>query len=254
MSYNVHIKVWGPWACFTRPEMKVERVSYPTCTPSAARGILEAIFWEPQLYYTISQIAIVKKGTWSSVRRNEIQEIISKNSVKSWMTGSKPFKPVIAGGGAKDGTQRNMLALRDVSYIISAEVATTALAHRPGDTAKKYVSELKRRAQLGKCYHRPALGMREFAADFDLVQDLEAELAHTTTTYEEDLGIMLYDVFSPKERPKGFMWNPHSKNKKDRYQGHMVQPKPCYFKAKITNSVLKCHPDELDIIYPHNTP
>ena len=165
---EIHLKVWGEWACFTRPEMKVERVSYPIITPSAARGILEAIFWKPQIYYTISQISVIQKGSWASIRRNEIQDIISHRTVKAWMEGKKPVTPVQAGGGAADGTQRNMLALRDVAYVISAEVATTQLA-QSSESITKYTREFQRRAQLGKCYHRPGLGMREFAADFDWV-------------------------------------------------------------------------------------
>lgn len=248
---HVHLKVWGDWACFTRPEMKVERVSYPVITPSAARGILEAVFWEPQLYYTISHISIIKKGSWASVRRNEIQSVISPRTVSKWMEGKASVKPVAAGGGAPDGTQRNMLGLRDVAYVISAEIATTDLAHRPQDTAKKYASEFQRRATAGKCYHRPGLGMREFAADFHWVDDPLSELSETPA-WHDNLGLMLYDVFSPQKRRKGFMWNKNPQGKKDRYIGEMLQPNPCYFQAKIRDSVLQCHPEKLDIIYPRS--
>lgn len=246
---HVHLKVWGDWACFTRPEMKVERVSYPVMTPSSARGILEAIFWEPQLTYTISIISIISKGTWTSVRRNEIQDVISRNNAVAWMKGTKKITPVAAGGGADDATQRNMLALRNVAYVISAEVHTTDLAHRPHDTAKKYASEFKRRAQLGKCFHRPGLGMREFAADFYWVDDPASEMTQTPQ-WQDDLGLMLYDLFPPKERRKGFMWNPQSKTKNDRYLGHKIIPQACYFQAKIKNSIMQCHPDQVDVITP----
>ena len=245
---EIHLKVWGEWACFTRPEMKVERVSYPVITPSAARGILEAIFWKPQIYYTISQISVIQKGSWASIRRNEIQDIISPRTVKAWMEGKKPVTPVQAGGGAADGTQRNMLALRDVAYVISAEVATTKLA-QSSESLTKYTREFQRRAELGKCYHRPGLGMREFAADFNWVSNPTQEL-ESSPTINEDLGVMLYDVFSPRDRHKGFMWNSKPKSKKDRYIGHMIPPRPCYFRAQIKDSRLSCHPNELDIIYP----
>ena len=121
----VTVRVWGDFACFTRPEMKVERVSYPVMTPSAARGILEAIFWEPQMYYLIDAIRVVKRGHWFSFRRNEVINVISLDSAKTWMKAPDKVTPIQAGGGAPDGTQRNMLALEDVEYLITAEVRLT---------------------------------------------------------------------------------------------------------------------------------
>ena len=108
-SNLVTVRVWGDFACFTRPEMKVERVSYPVMTPSAARGILEAIFWEPQMYYLIDAIRIIKRGRWLSFRRNEVINVISLDSAKTWMKMPEKVTPIRAGGGASDGTQRNML-------------------------------------------------------------------------------------------------------------------------------------------------
>ena len=116
---HVHLRVWGDWACFTRPEMKVERVSYPVMTPSAARGILEAVFWEPQVCYCVAAIRIVRRGRWASIRRNEVQSVISLRNVGQWMAQPEKVSPIEAGGGAPDGTQRNMLALQEVEYIIS---------------------------------------------------------------------------------------------------------------------------------------
>ncbi len=110
----INIRVWGDFACFTRPEMKVERVSYPLMTPSAARGILEAIFWKPEMFYLIDAIRVVKKGVWSSFRRNEVTKRISLQQAKSAMQGTGEISTVEAGGGAQDATQRYMLALRDV--------------------------------------------------------------------------------------------------------------------------------------------
>lgn len=247
----VHLKVWGDWACFTRPEMKVERVSYPVITPSAARGVLEAIFWEPQLYYIVSSVHILKRGAWSSIRRNEIQDTISPRSAYQWRTDSKAISYVSAGGGSKDGTQRNMLALRDVAYVISAELRTSALATRSIDTCKKYLSEFKRRAQKGKCFHRPGLGMREFAADFQWVdQPHDEHQRYGSPAINEDLGIMLYDVFSPKKRQHGFIWNGPESSSKSAYTGTLLKPSSCYFKAAIKDSVLDCHPDSVEMIYP----
>lgn len=215
------LRVWGDFACFTRPEMKVERVSYPVMTPSAARGILEAVFWEPQMYYLIDAIRVVKRGRWVSFRRNEVIKVISLDSTRSWMREPERTTPIRAGGGADDGTQRNMLALHGVEYLVSAEVRTTPLADRPEDRVEKYLAEIERRARAGKCFHRPGLGMREFAADFEWEDDAEtahqrrlAELRdearrtslHEPRLFTEDIGLMLYDVFDPQERAHGFRW------------------------------------------------
>src|SRR5688572_10671411 len=171
----LEVKVWGEMACFTRPEMKVERVSYPVMTPSAARGILEAIFWEPQMYYLIDAIRIVKRGRWFSFRRNEVINVISLDSAKTWMKTPEKVTLIQAGGGAPDGTQRNMLALEDVEYLITAEVRLTDLGARHNGLPK-YLEEIKRRVQSGKCYHRHALGVREFAADFEWEEEAQSAL------------------------------------------------------------------------------
>lgn len=259
----VHLRVWGDWACFTRPEMKVERVSYPVMTPSAARGILEAVFWEPQVCYCVAAIRVVRRGRWASIRRNEVQSIISLRNVGQWMEQPEKVSPIEAGGGAPDGTQRNMLALQEVEYIISAELRTTPLANHPSDTPTKYFAEFKRRAQHGKCFHRPALGMREFAADFEWVDDPQAALEERVTELGtswrqpvEDLGLMLYDVFPPAARAQGFRWKrpdelgDKPKKNTPRFVGEKVQPRACFFHAKIEDSTLSCHPDEVEILEP----
>ena len=256
----VHLRVWGNWACFTRPEMKVERVSYPVMTPSAARGILEAVFWEPQVCYRVAAIRVVRRGLWSSIRRNEVQSVISIRNVVQWMTKPGNFSLIEAGGGAPDGTQRNMLALREVEYIISAEMRTTPLADPTKDVSKKYITEFKRRAQHGKCFHRPALGMREFAADFEWVDDPQstleqraAEVGNNWRQPEEDLGLMLYDVFSPGARAQGFRWKrPDELGPKPKktlhFFGELARPRVCFFHAKLKNSTLACHPDKIEIL------
>src|SRR5665647_1174805 len=171
---RVTIRAWGDFACFTRPEMKVERVSYPVITPSAARGILEAIYWEPQMYYLIDSIHIIRRGRWISFRRNEVISVISMDNAKSWMNGTRQVSPIQAGGGAADGTQRNMLALQGVEYLITAEVRLTSLARQPRCNLAKYLDQIKRRACGGKCFHRPAFGVREFDAHFALEENADA--------------------------------------------------------------------------------
>ena len=260
---HVHLRVWGDWACFTRPEMKVERVSYPVMTPSAARGILEAVFWEPQVCYCVAAIRVVRRGLWASIRRNEVQSVVSLRNVGQWMVQPEKVSLIEAGGGAPDGTQRNMLALQEVEYIISAELLTTPLADRSTDTPMKYVAEFKRRAQQGKCFHRPALGMRELAADFEWVDDPQAALEQRSTELGtswrqpvEDLGLMLYDVFSPPARAKGFRWKrpdelgARLKKNTPRFVGELAQPRACFFRARIEDSTLACHPDEVEILEP----
>ena len=275
----VTLRVWGDFACFTRPEMKVERVSYPVLTPSAARGILEAIFWEPQMYYLIDSIRVVKRGRWISIRRNEVTKVISLDSAKTWMTSPEKTTPIQAGGGAEDGTQRNMLALQDVEYLITAEVRLTPLAQPPRDNLGKYLREIEGRARAGKCFHRPGLGMREFAADFDWEPDADTALARRAAelgqpaTINEPLGLMLYDLFDHRARAAGFRWltpdeearqatdfeqtltelkrGEQTKRRKDfastrlRSTSAFIKPQPLFFQATLKNSRLDCHPDRV---------
>lgn len=230
---RVTVRVWGDYACFTRPEMKVERVSYPIMTPSAARGVLEAIFWEPQMCYIIDHIAVVRRGWWFSFRRNEVSSVVSMDSAKSWMHGRTPVKFIEAGGGAADAAQRNMLALADVDYLITAEIRLTKRARPPGDNLGKYVDEVRRRASRGKCFHRPALGCREFAADFDCVEpDIVASIPLEKWEHE-DLGLVLYDVFDHQQREVATVDTPH------------VRPGAVFFRAVVKDAVLDCHPDTL---------
>ena len=259
MSDNfISLRVWGDYACFTRPEMKVERVSYSVMTPSAARGILEAIFWEPQIYYLIDSIRVIKKGKWFSFRRNEVTAVIG--AIQSWMKSPEKVSYIEAGGGASDGTQRNMLALQDVEYLITAEVRLSQLGQDSPHGITKYSDEIKRRASQGKCFHRPYFGVREFAADFEFVESAEAELHARNPRwqgYDEDLGLMLYDVFDANARAAGFKWlndaeleamkTAAGKKAKNlpRYQGNIIKPQAAFFHAKIENATMQCHPERV---------
>lgn len=257
---RISVRVWGDYACFTRPEMKVERVSYPVITPSAARGILEAIFWEPEMYYLMDAIRIVKKGRWFSFRRNEVQSVIS--GFQTWMKDPSKVSYIEAGGGAKDGTQRNMLALQEVEYLITAEVRLSDLGKNVPHGLPKYLAEIERRARSGKCFHRPCLGVREFAADFDWVDDAQAELERRNPQWQQfgdDLGLMLYDVFDANERATGFKWLSDAElevmkaaaGKKAKHLPRTnrapTQPKAAFFHAKVEQSTLHCHPDSVQI-------
>jgi len=185
---SVRVRVWGDFACWTRPENKVERVSYECMTPSAARNILDAICWKPQMRWVVTGIQILKPIRFQSIRRLELQTRISPSSVSRWMGNPILFHPQVSGTRAGgNGTLRNTLALRDVSYVIEA----FPLVYQPTfeDTPEKYVAMLNRRVQKGQCFHRPSLGLREFPADFELAGD-------TTSPIEKSfpLGRMLYDI------------------------------------------------------------
>lgn len=255
---RVSVRAWGDYACFTRPEMKVERVSYPVMTPSAARGILEAIFWEPQIYYLIDAIRIVRKGRWFSFRRNEVISVIG--GAQTWMKDPSKVSYIEAGGGAKDGTQRNMLALQDVEYLITAEVRLSELGKSSPHGLPKYLSEIQRRAQSGKCFHRPCLGVREFAADFEWVEDAQVALEQSNPTWQsfsDEPGLMLYDVFDPNARGEGFKWlsdgeieaikSATGKKLKNppRHNREPLKPKAVFFHAKIEQSTMQCHPEQV---------
>jgi len=277
----VSLRVWGDFACFTRPEMKVERVSYPIITPSAARGIFEAVFWEPQILYVIDAVRVVSKGRWVSFRRNEVTANLSLRNAESWMRDPSRFSPIQAGGGAADGTQRNMLALAGVEYIVTAQVGLSGLGKNGRHNLKTYRDEIERRATKGKCFHRPALGMREFAADFDYEPDPQAALERRSAEVrpegdwrhvwpEEDLGLMLYDVFDHRQREAGFRWfsekerlelamaeltgNKDQIRKKSPVgtvpssEGTLVRPQAAFFQASIRESRMECHPDRVKMI------
>jgi len=186
-SRTFRLQVWGDNACFTRPEMKVERVSYDVMTPSAARGILEAIFWKPALRWVVTQIDVLKPIRWESVRRNEVGSVVSASNVKKAMRkGSGNLALYVEA----DRQQRAGLFLRDVAYTIHAHFVRTKRAG-PGDTWAKLMAMFERRATKGQCFHRPYLGCREFAAHFALVAE-EAPVPQPIAE-SRDLGFMLLD-------------------------------------------------------------
>lgn len=179
----VKIKVWGSIACFTRPEMKVERVSYEVMPPSAARGILEEIFWKPEFRWEVREISILKPIRFYSIVRNEVNNRAVFSTALQW---SQKGGGYFADGGDKSRAQRHTLALRDVAYVITADVAV-----QPGveENPAKYRDQFRRRVARGQCYLTPYLGCREFAASFEEPDDNEQPI---TTTVE--LGRMLFDL------------------------------------------------------------
>ena len=197
VSRPVRVRVSGEWACFTRPEMKVERVTYQYMTPSAARGALEAIFWHKEFRWVITRIEVLKPVRYQSVTRNEVQKKIPTGNIAGWMREPDSMKPFYANTrGREDGenaTQRSTLALRHVAYNITAQALVDGKDLRPEDTPEKYAAMFERRVDKGQCFSRPYLGCREFAADFRAIDPGEMAVGDTM-----ELGLMLYDiVFSP---------------------------------------------------------
>ena len=176
----LEVKVWGSYACFTRPEMKAERVSYPVITPSAARGILEAIFWKPEFSWQIREIWVLNEIRHFSILRNEVNSKAVVSTAQGWEEN---------GGGyiaEDDRAQRHTLALRDVAYLLKADVVLAA--HATDDVAK-YRDQFRRRVNRGECYHRPYLGCREFAAFFGPPDGSKHPI-----NLSDDLGLMLFDM------------------------------------------------------------
>jgi CRISPR-associated protein Cas5d len=245
MTMSVSARVWGQFALFTRPELKVERLSYPVMTPSAARGILDAILFRPQMYWHVQRITVLQPDfppgfpaqaarqpyRLVGIRRNEIQGKIAPRTVEGWMKEPASFEPYLVDSAGREGaqgqnrTQRNSLVLQHVAYRIDATPVLTERANRPRikpedaedqgpDTVVKYVGMFQRRLAKGQCFHRPYLGCREFACHFAPLDGNEKPLAD----WSEPLGLMLYDIrFGVEGRNR-----------------------PGFFFAEIKNGVLHC--------------
>lgn len=189
MSYGIKLKVWGERACFTRPEMKAERVSYDVITPSAARGILEAIHWKPAIRWHIDRIHVLKPVVFESIRRNEVgSKIPSRNITHSMNAGSTAG---LATYVDEDRQQRAATILRNVVYVIEAHFELTSKADET-DSEGKHLDIFNRRARKGQYFHAPCLGNREFPANFELVEN-DDDLPVSELTTETDLGWMLHD-------------------------------------------------------------
>ncbi len=193
----VGVRVSGDFACFTRPENKVERVSYPIMTPSAARGILEAIYWHPQLTWAIREIHALSEVRTFGILRNEVNSKMSLDRKEPYFADD-------------DRSQRHSVCLRDVDYLIYAEPEPK---QGESEHPQKFREQFDRRVSRGQCYHRPALGTREFAAEFGPPEGTERPVAWT-----EDLGIMLWDLAYESGKPP--YW-------------------PKFFSAKVTGGVMR---------------
>jgi len=221
-SRTMRLRVWGTNACFTRPEMKVERVSYDVMTPSAARGILEAIHWKPAIRWQVEQIDVLKPIRWESVRRNEVGSVMSSSPHGFFID------EIGNDGKPKHRQQRAGLFLRDVDYIIHAHFEMTERAGSE-DTVIKHEQMFLRRAEKGQCFHRAYLGCREFAADFVLMMD-DKPLPEPINESRE-LGYMLHDLWHDNSDGKNGI--PHCCNER-------CQPR--FFRATLENGHMKVPP------------
>lgn len=188
MGYGIRIRVSGDYALFTRPEMKVERVSYDVMTPSAARGVIEAVYWKPAIYWVIDRIVVLNEVEFTNIRRNEVSDKISTREAERRMNGaSEPFFM----DAIDRRQQRAAMVLRNVDYVVDAHFELTDQAG-PEDSVEKHYNIALRRLRKGQHYHAPYLGTREFPARVELLEDNEAPQSSLRGT--RDLGWMLYDL------------------------------------------------------------
>ncbi len=208
------IEVWGDYACFTRPEMKVERVSYDVITPSAARAIFEAIFWKPAIQWQIRKIEVLQPIRWISVRRNEVGKLMSPKSKEIFIEDERQ--------------QRAGLFLRDVAYRLHAEMEFIPLRNRhthetpaelkdaeeehhllrSTENPGKYNAMFERRAKKGQCFNQPYLGCREFSCNFRFIENPELEVKRPIDE-TRDLGFMLFEMdFTNENDPKPMLFRP----------------------------------------------
>lgn len=191
------LEVSADWACFTRPEMKVERVSYDVITPSAARAVFEAIFWKPSLRWEVRRIEVLKPIRWTNLRRNEVGSVVSARNLEQAMKAGTGDLALYVD---TDRQQRAALLLRDVSYRLHADLIVRDERRDPEPPAK-FFKMFERRARKGQCVNQPYLGCREFAARWRLVDDPSIE--PVPVAEDRDLSWMLHDLdFSNPNDPQ----------------------------------------------------
>lgn len=190
---SISVEVWGDYALFSRPEMKTERVSYDVMTPSAARGLLESVFWHPGLKWVVDRIHVCAPIRFTNIRRNEVKDTISARKMQTLMEkGSEAYLAT-----PESIQQRAAMVLRDVHYVIDAHFDMTMRAS-PTDNPGKFQEMMRRRVEKGQCYHQPYFGAREFPVNFRLCTQLPP--CPEELTGEKDLGWMLLDMdYSDKE-------------------------------------------------------
>jgi CRISPR-associated protein Cas5d len=202
MGFGITIRVSGDYALFTRPEMKVERVSYDIITPSAARGIVEAIYWKPAIRWVIDKIHVLNEIEFTNIRRNEVSDKISTSSAQQAMAGNNQLLYLAT---TEKRQQRASLVLKNVDYVIQAHFNLVPEKAAPDETVEKHYNMVLRRLRKGQFFHAPCLGTREFSAKVELIED--GVIPSSALTGQRDLGWMLYDLdFSDPQdiRPQFF--------------------------------------------------
>lgn len=195
-----HLRISSRFGLFTRPEMKVERYSYDVITPSAARGILEAIYWKPQIRWVIDEISVLSPIRFQSIRRNEVKKTASTEMAKRAMArGSTEGLGIDV---EECRTQRASTVLVEPDYLIRAHFEMTGVGSRPDDNPAKHADVFRRRAKRGQCFQMPSMGTREFPVDFELIEP-GAEMPRPITE-NRDLGIMLWDIDHVRKSPMFF--------------------------------------------------
>lgn len=189
MGYGVKFRIWGDYACFSRPELKVERVSYDILTPSAAKGIIEAIYWKPAIKWTIDKIHVINPIKFTNFRRNEVSEVLKLSNVKKAMKNAEPLYIMIN----ENRHQRAAMVLKNVEYVIEAHFDLNEDKAGESDTEEKHYNIAMRRLRQGQCFHRPCLGTREFGASFEVIENIK-DIPKSSLEGEQDLGYMLYDL------------------------------------------------------------
>lgn len=195
MGYGITIRIQGRYALFTRPEMKVERVSYDVITPSAARGIIEAIHWKPAIRWVIDKIHVLNEIQFTNIRCNEVSKKIPVKNVEQAMKGklTEPLYIVATDTENKIRQQRAAMVLKDVDYIIEAHFEKVEKEWGERDTEEGHYNIILRRLRNGQHFHQPCLGTREFPAKVTLIEN-EHDLSKSPLVGERDLGWMLYDL------------------------------------------------------------
>ncbi|MBD5779018.1 type I-C CRISPR-associated protein Cas5 [Pelagicoccus sp. NFK12] len=232
MKYGITLKVFGDYALFSRPEMKVERVSYDVITPSAARGILEAIYWKPQIRWIIDELTVLNPIRFTNIRRNEISAKVAVKGASGVNAGMKDPTVVPRLAVDQNRQQRASMVLKDVSYVIKAhvEILDTRM-ERGGEkialpqAVGKHLDMFKRRARKGQAFHQPYFGCREFPVSFELIEE-EANLPRPheelLTDDTKDLGYMLHDI----------------EFQQDRATKKVKSTTPHFFRAEMLNGVI----------------
>ena len=212
MSYGIILETWGPYALFTRPEMKVERVSYDVMTPSAARAIIEAFHWKPAIKWNIVRIHVLNEILFTNIKRNEVSEKIPIGNVHSAMRTGDIDKLWLDTSACRQ--QRFTMVLKDVRYVIEAEFELTDKA-QADDTPEKHIEIARRRMRKGQTFNHPYFGCREFSANCRFLED-QAEIPQSFYAGQDrmNLGLMLYDIDYANQRM------------------------PMFFRAAMTNGVV----------------